>query len=106
MSYLRLHGRDAKAYLTGRTVAERFHYDYSDAELDGVLARAEHLAAASDAVHVVFNNNSRDFAPKAAERLRRLLGQFPAAPVADKPAVAVKPSTRKPTGRLVQGTLF
>ena len=27
LAYLRLHGRDAKAYLTGRTVAERFHYD-------------------------------------------------------------------------------
>ncbi|MDP9291734.1 MAG: DUF72 domain-containing protein, partial [Verrucomicrobiota bacterium] len=27
MSYLRLHGRDEKAYTTGRTVAERFDYD-------------------------------------------------------------------------------
>lgn len=107
LTYLRLHGRDPKAYLTGRTVAERFHYDYSDAELDEVCARAERLAAVSDAVHVVFNNNSRDFAPKAAERLRRRLGQLPTVPVAERPPGPAKPpAPRKPTGRLVQGTLF
>jgi hypothetical protein len=70
-----VHGRDANAYLTGRTVAERFHYDYSDAELDEVKDRADALARVADEVHVVFNNNSRDFAPRAAERLRRKLGQ-------------------------------
>ena len=75
LAYVRLHGRDAKAYLTGKTVAERFHYDYSDAELDQVSERAQGLAKQADAVHVVFNNNSRDFAPLAAERLRRRLGQ-------------------------------
>ncbi len=67
--YLRLYCRDAKAYLTGKTVAERFHYDYSDVEPDEVMGRAQDLARHADAVHVVFNN-SRDFAPVAAERLR------------------------------------
>ena len=75
LAYLRLHGRDPKAYLTGKTVAERFHYDYSDDELGEVAERAHRLAAEADEVHVVFNNNSRDFAPTAAERLRRRLGQ-------------------------------
>ena len=75
LAYLRLHGRDAKAYLTGKTVAERFHYDYSDAEIAEVSERALGLAKQADEVHVVFNNNSRDFAPIAAERLRRKLGQ-------------------------------
>ena len=74
LAYLRLHGRDAKAYLTGKTVAERFHYDYSEAEITEVSERALGLAKATDEVHVVFNNNSRDFAPLAAERLRRKLG--------------------------------
>lgn len=95
LTYLRLHGRDPKAYLTGRTVAERFHYDYSESELDEVLARAERLASTSDEVHVVFNNNARDFAPKAAERLRRRLGQ-----------VAAPAPIRQPTGPLKQGELF
>ena len=76
LAYLRLHGRDPKAYLTGKTVAERFHYDYSDAELGEVADRARHLTAEADEVHVVFNNNARDFAPRAAERLRRRLGQM------------------------------
>ena len=75
VAYLRLHGRDPHAYLTGKTVAERFHYDYSDAELDEVLGRVEHLREEAAVVHVVFNNNSQDFAPVAAERLRRKLGQ-------------------------------
>ena len=76
LAYLRLHGRDQKAYLTGKTVAERCHYDYSDDELGEVTDRARRLAAETDEVHVVFNNNARDFAPRAAERLRRLLGQM------------------------------
>lgn len=108
LTYLRLHGRDAKAYLTNRTVAERFHYDYTDGELEEIAARVEHLAGASDVVHVVFNNNARDFAPKAAERLRQRLGQPPVVRVAAtvaKPVVA-KPVARIPPGRLVQGTLF
>lgn len=105
LTYLRLHGRDSKAYLTGRTVAERFHYDYTDGELDEVFARTERLAAASNEVHVVFNNNARDFAPRAAERLRRRLGQVPAGPaVAPTPARAT--ALPPPVGRLKQGMLF
>ena len=75
LAYLRLHGRDAKAYLNGKTVAERYHYNYGDAELDEIAGRAKHLAQAADEVHVIFNNNARDFAPRAAERLRQRLGQ-------------------------------
>ena len=73
---LRLHGRDAKAYLTGKTAAERFHRDYSDAEISEVSERALGLAKQADAVPVVFDDNSRDFAPVAAERLRRKLARF------------------------------
>ena len=60
---------------TGKIVAERFHYNYSDVEITEVSERALHLSQEADAVHVVFNNNSRDFASAAAERLRRKLGQ-------------------------------
>ena len=76
LAYLRLHGRDPQAYLTGKTVAERFHYDYSDSELDGIVERASHLAREADEVHVFYNNNARDFAPRAAKKLRRKLGQI------------------------------
>jgi len=76
IAYLRLHGRDAKAYLTGKTVAARFNYDYSDKEIGEVAQRARKLAEKADKVHVVFNNNALDFAPRAASRLRTALGQI------------------------------
>ena len=40
LAYLRLHGRDARAYTTGKTVAARFNYDYSDDEIEEVAERA------------------------------------------------------------------
>jgi len=80
-SYLRLHGRDAKAYLTGKTVAARFNYDYSGAEISDVAKRSKKLARDVKAVHVVFNNNNLDYAPRAAIRLRKALGQNVVAPI-------------------------
>lgn len=76
LAYLRLHGRDARAYTTGKTVASRFNYDYSDDEISEVAQRARRLAKDAAEVHVVFNNNARDYAPHAALRLRRALGQM------------------------------
>jgi uncharacterized protein YecE (DUF72 family) len=72
---LRLHGRNAKGYLTGKTVAARFDYDYSDTEIEDIAGRSEELARQAKEVHVVFNNNARDYAPHAALRLRKALGQ-------------------------------
>ncbi|MBV9009350.1 MAG: DUF72 domain-containing protein [Verrucomicrobia bacterium] len=80
VAYLRLHGRDARAYLKGKTVAERFCYDYSDAEIDEVAQRSERLTREAKQVHVVFNNNARDYAPHAALRLRKALGQIASVP--------------------------
>jgi uncharacterized protein YecE (DUF72 family) len=57
-------------------VAERFYYDYSDAEIAEVAKRAKKLAGEAEKVHVVFNNNALDFAPHAALRLRAALGQI------------------------------
>jgi uncharacterized protein YecE (DUF72 family) len=76
LGYLRLHGRNARAYLTGKTVAARFNYDYRDDEIDEVAERSRQLAREADEVHVVFNNNALDYAPRAATRLRRALGQL------------------------------
>jgi uncharacterized protein YecE (DUF72 family) len=84
-SYLRLHGRDAKAYLTGKTVATRFDYDYSDKEIEEVAERSRKLATEAKEVHVVFNNNNLDYAPRAAIRLRRAFGQNVATPLAETP---------------------
>ncbi len=85
-AYLRLHGRDPDAYVRGRTVADRFAYRYDDAELEEVAGRVRALAeragggaghdrdAPDRRVRVLFNNNRGDDAPRAAERLRELLG--------------------------------
>ena len=80
VAYLRLHGRNAKGYLTGKTVAARFNYNYSDAEIAEVAERTQTLARRAKEVHVVFNNNARDYAPHAALRLRKALGQLVALP--------------------------
>jgi len=76
LAYLRLHGRDAHAYTTGKTVAARFNYDYTDAEIDEVADRAKDLADEAKEVHVVFNNNALDYAPHAALRMRKALRQM------------------------------
>jgi uncharacterized protein YecE (DUF72 family) len=80
IAYLRLHGRDARAYLTGRTVAARFNYDYKDPEISGIADRSKGLARKARETHVVFNNNALDYAPRAAARLRKALGQIVATP--------------------------
>jgi uncharacterized protein YecE (DUF72 family) len=76
VAYLRLHGRNAKAYITGKTVAARFNYNYSDKEIAEVAKRSKRLARDAGEVHVVFNNNALDYAPRAAAHLRAALGQI------------------------------
>jgi uncharacterized protein YecE (DUF72 family) len=81
VAYLRLHGRDAHAYVTGKTVAARFNYDYSADEIEEVAERGKKLAKQARDVHVVFNNNALDYAPRAAASLRAALHQLvPAQP--------------------------
>jgi uncharacterized protein YecE (DUF72 family) len=80
LAYLRLHGRDAHAYTTGKTVATRFDYDYSDDEIKEVAARGCKLAQQAPQVHIVFNNNTHDYAPHAALRLRQSLKQIAKTP--------------------------
>lgn len=76
LAYLRLHGRNTRAYLTGKTVAARFDYDYTDGEIAEVAERSKKLARATRELHVIFNNNNLDYAPRAAVRLRVALGQL------------------------------
>jgi uncharacterized protein YecE (DUF72 family) len=76
LAYLRLHGRNAKAYVTGKTVAARFDYDYREDEIAEVAQRSRKLAKEARELHVIFNNNNLDYAPRAALRLRKALGQI------------------------------
>jgi len=85
LAYLRLHGRNANAYLTGKTVAARFNYDYSDQEIAEVAERTKKLAREAGEVHVIFNNNNLDYAPRAAARLRVALSQMTGVPPPQTP---------------------
>jgi uncharacterized protein YecE (DUF72 family) len=83
LAYLRLHGRNAEGYMKGKTVAERFGWDYSDEELAEVARRAEGMAEDAGMVHVMFNNNRGADAPTSARRFRTLMGQDPGPPPDD-----------------------
>jgi uncharacterized protein YecE (DUF72 family) len=61
----------------GRTVAERFGYDYSDDELEEIGGRARELASQAAEVRLMFNNNRGADAPRAASTMRRILNQDP-----------------------------
>lgn len=75
LAYLRAHGRNAPGYIRGRTVAERFDYDYSPKEIGELADRAEALSELASQTHVIFNNNKGSFAPKAASRFREVQKQ-------------------------------
>jgi uncharacterized protein YecE (DUF72 family) len=85
LAYLRLHGRNLHGYLTGKSVAERFAWDYSDAELRELAGRAGELAGMAQDTRVMFNNNRGADAPHAASRFRELLGQDPGPPADEGP---------------------
>jgi uncharacterized protein YecE (DUF72 family) len=83
LAYIRLHGRNAEGYLKGKTVAERFGWDYSDAELEEVAERARGMAEEAGFVHVQFNNNRGADAPTSARKFRMIMGQDPGPPPDD-----------------------
>ncbi len=71
--YLRAHGRNAEAYITGRTVQERFNHDYSKEEVESMAKRLVRFQKQAQKIFAVFNNNRNRFAPDAAEKLQALL---------------------------------
>jgi uncharacterized protein YecE (DUF72 family) len=75
LAYFRAHGRNAKGYLHGRSVTERFGWSYTPDELVGIAQRGRELAATAALVKMHFNNNRGADAPTAARELRELLGQ-------------------------------
>jgi uncharacterized protein YecE (DUF72 family) len=77
LAYVRAHGRNAKGYASGRSVAERFDHRYSDEELAELKGRVAHLAQEAQEVRMMFNNNRGADAPVAAQRFRELLKQEP-----------------------------
>ena len=74
LGYFRLHGRNAEGYIRGRSVAERFDYDYSPEEVKEIADRLRKVDKEVEHLHVIANNNRSNYAPKLAEALRRQIG--------------------------------
>jgi uncharacterized protein YecE (DUF72 family) len=77
LAYMRMHGRNAEGYMKGKSVAERFGWEYTDDELREIAGRVEGMAEQAAAIHVQFNNNRGRDAPSSARRFRQLIGQDP-----------------------------
>lgn len=77
LAYLRLHGRNPH-YLEARSAADRHVYAYNEAELSEIAQRIRTLGDRAEHVHVIANNHAKDYAPKTALALARLLNQPPA----------------------------
>jgi uncharacterized protein YecE (DUF72 family) len=73
LAYVRMHGRNAATWTKGRSVAERFDYDYADEELEEWVAPVLDMAERAQEVAVVMNNNAKDYALHAASRFAGLL---------------------------------
>jgi uncharacterized protein YecE (DUF72 family) len=80
LAYMRMHGRNTEGYLKGKSVAERFDWDYSEDELKEIDARVQTMAESAGDVHAMFNNNRGADAPSAAMRYRILMGQVDGPP--------------------------
>lgn len=72
LAIVRLHGRNHATWnIKSGTSADRFNYDYSDAELENFARKISDLPA--DLVQVVFNNNYEDQGQRNARTLIELL---------------------------------
>lgn len=73
---LRLHGRNRETWqVKTTTAAERFVYDYSEAELSELLPAAMELAGQIGRLHVVFNNCFEDQGQRNALTFMQLLAR-------------------------------
>jgi len=74
VSIVRFHGRNTRTwYARTATTGERFDYLYSREELQEWVPRIGELASLVENVHVLFNNNARDYAVQNGRQLRMLL---------------------------------
>jgi uncharacterized protein YecE (DUF72 family) len=74
LSMVRFHGRNREAWTAkAETAAERFKYDYTQAELEGWVPKIRELSAETRETHVLMNNCYRDFSVRNAAELGDLL---------------------------------
>jgi uncharacterized protein YecE (DUF72 family) len=76
LALVRLHGRNRTTWniKDAKSASDRFNYDYTEAELKGLVPRLQTLAERVDLLQVVFNNNYEDQGQRNGRMLVSLLG--------------------------------
>jgi uncharacterized protein YecE (DUF72 family) len=75
LAVVRFHGRNTDTWqIRGRAASDRFNYLYRDEELGEWVPRIRALAERATTVHVLFNNNYRDYGVRNARQMTALLG--------------------------------
>jgi uncharacterized protein YecE (DUF72 family) len=86
---VRFHGRNRDTWqIRGRSASDRFNYLYSEAELGEWVPQIRALAARAATVHVLFNNNYRDYGVRNARQMTALLGLAAGGPAVTSESVA------------------
>ena len=94
---VRFHGRNRETWqIRGRAASDRFNYLYDEAELQEWVAPIGELAERAAVVHVLFNNNYRDYGVRNARQMTALLGLTAGAAPATSES-AGPPDTAEPT---------
>ncbi|NLG28617.1 MAG: DUF72 domain-containing protein [Chloroflexi bacterium] len=98
LAIVRFHGRNAaKWYAKVESTGERFDYLYSEEELRQWVPNLAALGAEAQEIHVLFNNNARDYAVRNGRQLQLVLREMlpehetvlpPAPPALDGTAMA------------------
>jgi uncharacterized protein YecE (DUF72 family) len=74
VAYVRFHGRNAQTWnRKTQTTAERFDHLYDARELGEWVEPLARLGGEAEEVYAFFNNNNRDYTPRSAQVLRKLL---------------------------------
>jgi uncharacterized protein YecE (DUF72 family) len=75
LAVVRLHGRNSDTWqIRGRAASDRFNYLYGADDLGEWVPRIDALAERAATVHVLFNNNYRDYGVRNARQMTALLG--------------------------------
>ena len=75
LAVVRFHGRNRDTWqIKGRAASDRFNYLYDAAELGEWVPQIRSLASRATTVHVLFNNNYRDYGVRNARQMTALLG--------------------------------
>ena len=82
LAMVRLHGRNTASWNpgAGASAADRFNYDYSNAELGELAGSIRGIATRAAKTHVIFNNCFEDQGQRNALSMMGMLGASPHAP--------------------------